>query len=343
MSIGMVLVNHSAALPGYSRPNLLQTCFPFFFDGNLGVRFFFVISGFIITYLLVQEHDLNGMVSLKNFYIRRALRILPVYFAYLIVIGLLQIFTNLHQAAITWVGDLTFTTNFLPRGIISFHLWSLAVEEQFYLLWPPIFGWLIKREKYLLPVLALPVFVALFCQAVSWAGQVPWIIHPLFRPQSSLVNFDSLATGCLTAFAFAHHREKLVRCLAGWGKFYSLSLAACLVLLPFFNVACLSPFTAIAGNLCQALGFAILMLASILQPATFGPLNWPWVTRLGIISYSIYIWQEIFCAGAKTYGFAQFWWLSFPGWLAPSLLVGFASYYGLEKPLLKLRSGFRKT
>jgi peptidoglycan/LPS O-acetylase OafA/YrhL len=342
LSISMVMAAHSSILPGYPSPNLVETFFPFFFDGNLGVRFFFVISGFLITYLLIQEHDLYGRVSLKGFYIRRALRILPVYFAYLAVIALLQIFTNLHQAAITWVGDLTFTTNFLPRGVISGHLWSLSVEEQFYLLWPLTFVWLIKREKYLLPVLVLPMMVALFCHVVSWAQKVPWIIHPLFHIHSSLVNFDSLATGSLAAFALARHREKLVRWLAGWGKFYGVVLGVGLVVLPGCDVGCLRPLTAIAGNLGQAFGFAMLLLASTLYPATFRPLNWSWVTRLGVISYSVYIWQQIFFAGPKTYGFAPVWWMAFPGWLAASLVLGFASYYGLEKPLLKLRAGFRR-
>jgi len=342
LSIGMVLAAHCWNMPGYSDSNLLVTSLPIFFDGVLGVRFFFVISGFLITYLLIQEHDLNGNVSLKGFYIRRALRILPVYFAYLMVTALLQIFTNLHQAAVTWAGDLTFTVNFLPRGEISGHLWSLSVEEQFYLLWPLIFVWLIKREKYVLPVLVLPMIVALFCHVVSWAGKVPWIIHPLLHFHSSLVNFDSLATGCLAAFVLARHREKLVRRLAGWGKFYGVVLGAFMIALPAFDLGCLGPLTAIGGNLCQAFGFATLLLASILHPGTFRPLNWFWVSRLGIVSYSVYIWQQIFCIGPETYGFAPVWWMSFPGWLAAALLAGFVSYYGLEKPLLRLRSGFRR-
>ena len=342
LSIGLVLAAHSTSFPGYPAANRLETCLPFFFDGNLGVRFFFVISGFLITYLLIQEHDQNGNLSLKGFYLRRAFRILPVYFAYLLVIALLQFFTPAHQAAITWVGDLSFTTNFLPRGILSGHLWSLAVEEQFYLLWPLLFVWLIRRERFWRRILIIPMVIALLCHMVVWLDKVPWILHPLFHYQSSLVNFDSLATGCLAAFGLARHRTAIQQWIIARGHFSVAALGAVLILWPFIDTAALAPLATIAGHLSQAFGFALLLLTSILFPASFRPLNWPWVIHVGIVSYSIYIWQQIFYAGAETYGAGNHWWLAFPGWLVPTLLVAWVSYYGLEKPLLKLRAHFRR-
>src|SRR5580692_2987014 len=100
-----------------------------FFDGNWGVRFFFVISGFLITHLLLQEHAKNGFISLRHFYLRRAYRILPVCIAYLIVLG---VFTQYSQSASMWLANFTFTTNFVETHHPSptTHLWSLGVEEQ---------------------------------------------------------------------------------------------------------------------------------------------------------------------------------------------------------------------
>jgi peptidoglycan/LPS O-acetylase OafA/YrhL len=111
LSILMVLFAHSTDKPGFSAW-CAAVHFPLLTsilsDGYLGVRFFFVISGFLITYLLILEQAQNNCVSLKKFYIRRGLRILPVYFAFLAVVAVLQLTTNLHQAPITWGGGSDF-------------------------------------------------------------------------------------------------------------------------------------------------------------------------------------------------------------------------------------------
>src|SRR6202044_3275928 len=96
------------------------------------------------------------------------------------------------------------------------------------------------------------------------------------------------------------------------------------------------------GDTFQSVGFAILLLHSVRSPQLFKPLNWPVIRNLGILSYSIYIWQMLFCSNPKTFGWPNFWFMSFPGWLLAALLVASLSYYGLEKPLMGLRARFRK-
>ncbi len=341
ISILMVLASHSEELPGFSGQKL-ASLFPLAFDGNLGVRFFFVISGFLITYLLIQEHDRLGEISLRNFYARRALRILPVYLLYLAVVACLQFFTKLHQAPITWIGDLTFTTNFLPRGPISGHLWSLAVEEQFYLIWPVTFIWLGGHKKLAPWVFATPILLAILCRMVKQAGLVPWVLHPLFHMHSSLVNFDSLDVGCMLAFLLARHRQTAMAWLSGGKKYAAMILGFLLVALPTMNLPGLLPLLIPTGPLLQAAGFGTLLLTSVLHPGSFKPLNWPLIAQVGILSYSIYIWQQIFSIGPQSYGLSNVWWLSFPGWLLLAFLAGVTSYYGLERPLLKLRARFRR-
>src|ERR1035437_3942506 len=97
LSILLVLGAHCKATAGFP-PRLGPVCY-WIFDGDLGVRFFFVISGFLITWLIMAENERNGRVNLWHFYARRALRILPVYFAFLCTLLALQLFTPYEQSA----------------------------------------------------------------------------------------------------------------------------------------------------------------------------------------------------------------------------------------------------
>jgi peptidoglycan/LPS O-acetylase OafA/YrhL len=93
----------------------------------------------------------------------------------------------------------------------------------------------------------------------------------------------------------------------------------------------------------ETFGFALLMLQSVFLPdwGIYRILNWRWVCQIGVLSYSLYIWQQIFCTAPEAFGLGRVWWMSFPGWLVPVFVVSFISYYGLERPILKLRVRFR--
>jgi peptidoglycan/LPS O-acetylase OafA/YrhL len=142
--------------------------------GFLGVEVFFVISGYLITLLLIGEHERTGTVSLRHFYLRRARRLLPALFLLLIglsiycalfrrdvlgqlrgdVVAALTYSTNWYQI---WVGQsYTATGDFSPLR----HLWSLAIEEQFYLVWPLVMIALIRRGRRRLPEMAGWLFLA---------------------------------------------------------------------------------------------------------------------------------------------------------------------------------------
>ncbi len=103
-----------------------------------------VIGGFVaslssagFTTLMLRESDESDVLDLKGFYLRRSVRILPVYFGFLTLVALLQVLTKFKQPLLLWVHLLTFTTNFtFVRNWLTGHTWSLSCEEQFYLLWP---------------------------------------------------------------------------------------------------------------------------------------------------------------------------------------------------------------
>ena len=91
----------------------------------------------------------------------------------------------------------------------------------------------------------------------------------------------------------------------------------------------------------QTIGFTLLLILSIFSPRYFKPLNWRIVRQVGVLSYSIYIWQMLFCTPPQAYGLERAWFLSFYGWWWAVLLVAVCSYYCLEKPLMSLRRRFR--
>ena len=347
VSILMVLGAHSASSPTIQKVGESPVFFPLV-DGYLGVRFFFVISGFIITYLLLRERGKCGEIDLKAFYIRRALRILPVYLAYLIVVALLQLFGEVRQQLITWIGDLTFTVNFLPRGVISGHLWSLCVEEQFYLIWPPVLIWLSGQRKLYLYwiVLALPLITALTFHIIAVTNAFPRILHPLFHENSSFLNFDALDMGCIAAFLLAKRGDQLKEILATNKHWMITVLGAVLILGPayswFAHGGVVVFLNQVAGTTLQAVGFAMLLLSSILYPRRFPVLNWPVVVYIGFISYSIYIWQQIYCGYEPDYQTPDYFIFRFPGTIVAAFITAIISYYFLESPVLKLKSRLRR-
>ncbi|OYX10767.1 MAG: hypothetical protein B7Z16_18080, partial [Algoriphagus sp. 32-45-6] len=204
-SIAMVLASHSPLMQGF--PPQWQYPLGFVVDGNLGVRIFFIISGFLITWLMIKEKEKRGVISLRLFYLRRALRILPVCYVYLLVVFLLSLATPFSQGPAVWLSNLTFTTNFMLdrdwQGVpwTTIHLWSLAIEEQFYLQWPPLFvcvGFL-RGLRPLVFLVAAAVLVAPCARFVSNYKLYPAFCSWVFSPASFLNYFDGIAFGCAAA------------------------------------------------------------------------------------------------------------------------------------------------
>jgi peptidoglycan/LPS O-acetylase OafA/YrhL len=345
VSILLVLGEHS--LFTFDCPSKAGKILSTYFDGGLGVRFFFVISGFLITYLLLKEHRQTGKFSLQKFYARRALRILPVYFVYLAVVFALQLLTPYRQPGITWLANLTFTTNYVPTNWTTGHLWSLAVEEQFYLLWPVALSLAGPQNlRRVLSLLGVPIVLAPICRAIAYERFAPASLEPFFQPYSFLNQFDSLAIGCLAAVLFVQYHDKIS---AGITRFSRTNLLAgvALVIVPQVLVkswvAVYVPelLTETVANTFQAFGFAMLLVQSVLTPRLFGPLNWPVVAKIGVLSYSIYIWQMLFSNNPARFGLSYPWFMSFRFWWLAVLLVALCSYYFLEKPLMGFRRYFR--
>jgi peptidoglycan/LPS O-acetylase OafA/YrhL len=290
---------------------------------------FFVLSGFLITHLLLGEHAKTGNVSLRKFYLRRALRIFPAFYGYAIiyVIGRILLTLPIHWPSL--ISCLTYTTNYygafyeeVPQTMV--HVWSLAVEEQFYLLWPFIFWKLAGNRMWLMKGLSVAILVI---WAYRWAAVLlnfpGTYVYEAFETRA-----DALAIGCL--LAIANWENRIPRWLVDWKWLGPAGLAAIIV-----SAALVLNGPRYAWALV-AVAFAILILQAIAhsQSPFYKWLNsWP-LYALGVVSYSLYLYHPF----ANRLPSAL---RSFPIEIVFAIALATASYFIVEKPFLRLKSKVR--
>jgi peptidoglycan/LPS O-acetylase OafA/YrhL len=304
ISIVLVMLSHlvkwkhvsASALQGY---------------GDLGVHVFFVLSGYLITNLLLTEHACSSAIHLRNFYTRRAFRIFPAAFIFLLIA------CALYWREMSWghvAAAFLYVANMDPsRPWIFGHLWSLSIEEQFYLLWPiALKKWSRHKKIILIAVFAAtPVFRALL-YALKVQGALVASLPAVA---------DQLAIGCLLAV----FQQRLPRIS---GRFALVMLFGA-VLLPWYpaNNALRSLFMLFVLRPLLHVCVAGLVLHVVQVP--YKALNLAPMVWLGKISYSLYLWQELFCSNANLhYGYLL---------ALPAVACACLSYYLVEQPMLQLR------
>ncbi len=299
---------------------------------QIGVNIFFVISGFLITLLLIKEENKFGFISLKNFYVRRVIRIFPVYYFILLVYFILQLSNVFHLTTFSWITSLTYTKYFhYPVDMESEHFWSLSVEEHFYLIWPCIFYFFRNyRIHFAVTIIIIVPFVRLFTD-------VP-VMHLFTRA-------DSLMWGCL----FAIYYNKILSYLQSNAKKLLVTpfllLIACLVtkrivtlffpdfkFLEHLTIAFAGSFGTIT-NIC--IGLIIIISINYKENIWFSFLNNRIMNYLGVLSYSIYIWQEMFFS--ESLGIFS----KFPYNICYIFIAAALSYNLIELPFLKLKDKFK--
>lgn len=302
------------------------------FDGALGVRIFFVISGFVITYLFVREKSDTGTISIPIFYLRRFIRLYPVNLAFVAFLLLLKLAAGLDITGCQLLTALTYTKNLACGGWIDGHLWSLSVEEQFYLVWPLLYFLLRGRGLYL-AVLAL-IAIAPISRALEYHFG-----SRLFALPTS--NSDALMIGCVLAL-LCRDRLDLLKRITAWRPCLGQLLAVFLMYVPIALSwrYLLAPLTVTLGPMLQAAcaGYLIASLLLVRSGVAFTVVNLPAMRDLGLISYSLYIWQQPFLlAPPELFGSLGAWLATGPARLAVSVAFAIVSYFAFERPLVALR------
>jgi peptidoglycan/LPS O-acetylase OafA/YrhL len=298
---------------------------------HFGVRVFFVISGFLITTLLLGEEKRTQTISLKKFYFRRTMRIFPPFYVFIALMALAYamgwITLNRHDI----LAAITYTTNYHhDRAWHLGHTWSLAVEEQFYLLWPFLVKVLGSRgaaKAALATIIASPLLrIGLLIGA------------PSFRPgigETFPTVADAIATGCLLAC----HREafalspRWMAFLKGPWVWLAPAFGVVMVFFPSAKV------DALLGETITNLGI-VIMIERVVRFPNQGLGQWlntrP-VVFVGALSYSLYLWQQPFLNRASENAICRF-----PLNVGVAFLCALASYYLIETPALRLRTWLEK-
>jgi peptidoglycan/LPS O-acetylase OafA/YrhL len=289
--------------------------------GQFGVDIFFGLSGLLITRLLLQEQSDSGTFSLPQFYIRRTFRILPPLLAYLAAFTVL----GLWKSNLEFVSSLLFFRNYVPPRVTGFssgHLWSLAVEEHFYLLWPGLLALSGPRHaKRLASGLAL-----LFGLWHALAPHVaPWLfpeVPLLFRTD---VRLDALLWGCLAACLLHDTKDDQ--------KFAALLPMPAWIVAAALLVVSIPFYTALASVWAAVLLPLILVWTLLHRNSGISRvLGWAGLAWLGRISYSLYLWQQLFLPPG--WQPTSLWWRHWPWNLVAALTTATLSYYLVEKPLI---------
>lgn len=336
LSILLVLFSHSSLTFGF--PPQLEAFVRWMPSGGFGVQVFFVISGFLITFLLLREHQRSGTISLRGFYQRRILRIVPAYALFLTTIFVLTAVTGLTYDGFQWLRLLTWTTNFFGHmPWPTAHIWSLSVEEQFYFLFPFLFLRAIGNKRALVLIVLVPIMLSPIFRVLEYLrlGK-PFVTHYSFFTQA-----DSIAWGCLLAIVCAYHANWIDHWMRLLAKYLPI-IAILVIAVPHVltRLFLVGPLTVPFASSLYSIGIGLLLLHSLKMPNTwyFRPLNTRAAQLVGLWSYSIYLWQQPFCAPFELYGLTNApRILQFPLWLVPAVLCGVASYYFVERPFLRLK------
>lgn len=268
--------------------------------GYLGVDMFFVLSGFLIVTLLLRERDTTQTISLPKFYARRAFRIFPIYYAVMLFMVLVLTFVKPDaKMAAPFFSELpyylTYTANWIKATTFLSVVWSLAAEEQFYFIWPPI-------EKYFKPFVIPILIVAIAInQLINFQllnrfiwdmFEVRWIDLPILQ-----ATFTPILLGVLLAHIL-HSQSGFARAWKVLGhKWMPIVFVAAVFLISNRNVWDISgwPRLTIQLSMFLLLGSCVIRDDNILRPV----LTLTWVKRIGAISYGMYLFHMFARHGAE--------------------------------------------
>lgn len=291
-----------------------------------------MISGFLITYLLLREFGATGSISLRRFYLRRFFRIFPPFYVFLFVLGMLAFAGAISLDIHTYICATAYTYNYCrtASGWLLGHCWSLSLEEQFYLVWPPCLV-LLGRKK--------SIYLAIAIIALSPVSRgVSYFLAPSFRGSEGMMlhtRLDTIMFGCLLALLYEHSAFNRLADRFLHPGFIMMSAFLFLFISPFLEARFQARYAWTIGYTLRACLVSVVLvyaMQNVVSPLG-RILNSRLMRHIGVISYSLYLWQQMFT------GPYSFW---FPVNLLVALACAEVSFFLVERPALRLRDRIEK-
>jgi len=311
-------------------------------SGWTGVQAFFILSGFLITTLLIKEYERTGNISIKNFIIRRTLRIFPLYILFLLVASTINYFG---ENVTTWESlgyAYLYIYNFIPYNLYtSFlgHTWSLAVEEHFYLVWPFLFLlFFLKKRLLLISILIVSILGSL---VLNYYLRKMGYSSVYFIERWSFIAGYNISFGCLAAI-FLQSGQKCSDIRRIFKKSLWLIIGVGLYLNTLYLNTGSGFIDTIVSEYIRSFGILLVVVwlflnqeSFVIKLLEFAPLRY-----VGVISYGIYIYQGLFLATGPERFADQDWPLDQSIGVILLLITAPLSYHYYEKPILKLKHRF---
>jgi peptidoglycan/LPS O-acetylase OafA/YrhL len=310
--------------------------------GAHGVLIFFVMSGFLITWLLLKEHEKYGRISLKGFYRRRVLRIFPAFYFYWVLVVAILLLSHHEIIWLQAISSFLYLSNYYqaifgdPNNAFS-HTWSLAIEEQFYLFWPFLFAALFRRDLKKMTTFLVVLIVSVWIyRCILLFG---FHLNQEYFYAAFDARLDSLMVGCLLAVLLK--RGVLVH-------FWEIVCRGCalpvLMILLFWASVFAGPvliprYRDFIGLAIEPVLIAVIIVQAIALSSTalFKWMEWGWVRFLGQISYSLYLYQQLTLQSVHKRLAGQPEIVQLSAAVAVTILAACFSFYVIERPFLKLK------
>jgi peptidoglycan/LPS O-acetylase OafA/YrhL len=310
-------------------------------QGGLGVDLFFVLSGFLISAILLEEHSRTGRICLRDFYRRRALRLLPALAAMLaVVVPILLLTASARATSLGLAGAVTYTSNFLlvvipeqlPVGLQ--HLWSLAQEEQFYAIWPVALVLLLRRRADLLPNALMSALMITIVACLVLAARGATLERLYYSPDT---HSGSILVGCFVAVMYMRRRLPGIVRTARGREITSIASFVIVLAVPFAVGHRWRLLYALPGYVIFSAIAGLLIVSAVSGDTAVGRLLAAAPTRfVGIISYALYLWHFPILAAFGVHSHFEGW-RSIAG-VACSFFAATASYYLVERHFLRLKN-----
>lgn len=331
----------------FFNPNITKHLF----TGTGGVDLFFVISGFLITEILFRykESENRLSINLKKFYFRRILRIFPIYYLYIFIVLVLYKANVINQVGWAFCYIFNFYEMNYVASPLLIHIWSLSIEEQFYLIWP--FLILFIPHKRILNVIVFIIFLSLFLK-VLW----PQINHKLF----TISSFEAFGVGALFAYLKMYKPAQLYKYLSNKIPLYlGIGIYALIVLFSFTDIRVFDNWFRASTSVIAFYLLGIAVNTSNIKSTRLNTLlENKYLIYIGSISYGIYMYHILIAhlldpfldrflltllkTSHKSFSYIYYnsYVLKFPINTLASILVATLSYRYIEKPFLLLKSKF---